>query len=201
MHGSQITSRITSEEKSTLRTYIWMVLAVAMTAGLLYFFLLEKKQQKETFGFDPNRPIPTDEVLKGRLKAEQYSIVRGNNNETPFQNDYWNNTRTGLYVDVIDGEPLFTSLAQYDNGLGIPAFSEPISKDSLVERLDTSEGMQRTEVRAKRCNARLGYLFADPKNSPTGQCYSIYSAALNFIPKDEMKEKGYESYLSLFAKK
>jgi len=192
--------RITLEEKSTLRTYLWMVLAVGIAAGALYFFVLDQKQQKEMHGFDPNRPIPTDDVLRERLKTEQYSIVRGNGTEVPFQNDYWGNTRTGLYVDVIDGEPLFTSLDKYDNTLGIPAFSKPISKDSLVEKVDTSEGMQRTAVRAKRSNARLGYVYPDP-NSATGQCYSIYSAALRFIAEDEMKVQGYESYLSLFDRK
>jgi methionine-R-sulfoxide reductase len=192
--------RITSEEKSTLRTYIWMVIAVALAAGGIYFFVLDQKQQKEMYGFDPNRPIPTDEVLRKRLKSEEYAVVRQNGSETPFQNDFWNNSRAGLYVDVITGEPLFTSLDKYDNGLGIPAFSKPIAKDSLVERADTSEGMQRTQVRAKRSDARLGYVFPDPK-SPTGQCYSIYSAALHFIPKEQLKDKGYESYASLLDKK
>jgi len=192
--------RITSEEKSTLRTYIWMVIAVALAAGGIYFFVLDQKQQKEMYGFDPNRPIPTDEVLRKRLKSEEYAVVRQNGSETPFQNEFWNNSRAGLYVDVITGEPLFTSLDKYDNGLGIPAFSKPIAKDSLVERADTSEGMQRTEVRAKRSDARLGYVFPDPK-SPTGQCYSIYSAALHFIPKEQLKDKGYESYASLLDKK
>lgn len=192
--------RITLEQKSTFRTYFWMVIAVVLAAAAIYFFVLEQKQQKEMYGFDPNRPIPSDDVLKSRLKAEEYAVVRRNGSEMPFQNEFWNNTRTGLYVDVIDGEPLFTSLNKYDSGLGIPAFTRPISKNSLVERLDTSEGMQRTEVRAKRSNARLGYLAPDPK-SPTGQQYSIYSAALHFIPKDELKDKGYESYAPIFDKK
>ena len=193
--------RITSEEKSTLRTYIWMVIAVAIAAGAIYFFVLNQRQQKETYGFDPNRPIPSDEVLRDRLTPEEYSVVRQNGTETPFQNKYWNNTRAGIYVDVIDGEPLFSSLDKYDDGLGIPAFSKPISKDSLVEKPDNSEGMQRTAILARRSNARLGYVFPAPKESPTGQKYSIYSDALHFIPKAELKEKGYESYASLLEKK
>ena len=193
-------ARITSEEKSTLSTYIGVGLAVVLTAGALYFFLLAQKEKKETTGFDPNRPVPSDAVLKHRLKAEEYSVVREGGAQMPFQNEFWNNERTGIYVDVITGEPLFTSLDKFDSGLGMPAFSKPISKDLLVESLDTSKGMQRTEVRAKRSNAHLGYLFPDPK-SPTGQIYSVNSAAFHFIPIEYMKDKGYEAFLSLLEKK
>ena len=192
--------RITSEEKSTLSSYVAIAVAILLTAGALYFFLLAQKEKRETTGFDPNRPIPSDAVVRQRLKPEEYFVVRQNGSQTPFQNEFWNNERAGIYVDVITGEPLFSSLDKYDSGLGIPAFSKPISKDSLVEKLDTSEGMQRTEVRAKRSDAHLGHVFADPK-SPTGRRYSIHSAALHFITKEEMKDKGYESYLPLLEKK
>jgi methionine-R-sulfoxide reductase len=192
--------RITSEEKSTLSTYIGVGIAIVLIAGGLYFFFLAQKEKKETTGFDPNRPVPSDAVLKHRLKAEEYSVVREGGAETPFQNKFWNNERTGIYVDVITGEPLFISLDKFDSGTGMPAFSKPISKDLLVENLDTSHDMQRTEVRAKRSNARLGYLFPDPK-SPTGQSYSVYSAAFHFIPIEYMKDKGYEAFLSLLEKK
>jgi methionine-R-sulfoxide reductase len=193
-------SRITSEEKSTLSTYIGVGIAVVLTAGALYFFVLAQKEKKETTGFDPNRSVPSDAVLKHRLKAEEYSVVREGGAQKPFQNEFWNNERTGIYVDVITGEPLFTSLDKFDSGLGMPAFSKPISKDLLVESLDTSRDMQRTEVRAKRSNAHLGYLFPDPK-SPTGQVYSVYSAAFHFIPTERMKDEGYEAFLSLVEKK
>src|SRR6266478_5126293 len=105
-----------------------------------------------------------------------------------------------MYVDVSTGEPLFTSLDKFDGQLGLPTFSKPISKDLLVERPDTSKDMQRTEVRAKRSNAHLGHLFPDPK-SPTGQSYAVNSAAFHFIPKEEMKERGYEAFQSLLEKK
>jgi methionine-R-sulfoxide reductase len=193
-------ARITSEEKSTLSTYIGVGIAVVLTAGALYFFVLAQKEKKETTGFDPNRPVPSDAVLKHRLKAEEYSVVREGGAQMPFQNEFWNNERTGIYVDVITGEPLFTSLDKFDSGLGMPAFSKPISKDLLVESLDTSKGMQRTEVRAKRSNAHLGYLFPDPK-SPTGQLYSVNSAAFHFIPIERMKDAGYEAFLPLLEKK
>jgi len=192
--------RITSEERSAISTYVGVGIAIVLIAGGLYVFFLAQKEKRETTGFDPNRPVPSDAVLKRRLKAEEYFVVREGGTQTPFQNEFWNNERTGIYVDVITGEPLFTSLDKFDSGLGTPAFSKPISKDLLVENLDTSHDMQRTEVRAKRSNAHLGYLFPDPK-SPTGQNYSVYSAAFHFIPIEYMKDRGYEAFLSLLAKK
>ena len=192
--------RITSEEKTSISMYVGVTIAVVLISGALYFFFLAQKEIRETTGFDPNRPVPSDAVLKHRLKAEEYSVVRGSGTQTPFQNEFWDNDRTGIYVDVITGEPLFTSLDKFDNGTGLPAFSKPISKDLLVEKLDTSRDMQRTEVRAKRSNARLGYLFPDPK-SPTGQSYTLYSAAFHFIPIERMKSDGYEAFLSLVEQK
>jgi methionine-R-sulfoxide reductase len=193
-------SRITSEEKSTLSMYIGVTIAVVLTVGAVYFFFLAQKEKKESRGFDPNRPVPSDAVLKRRLKAEEYFVVREGGTQTPFQNEFWDNERTGIYVDVITGEPLFTSLDKFDGGVGLPTFSKPISKDLLVENLDTSRDMQRTEVRAKRSNARLGHLYPDPK-SPTGQNYTVYSAAFHFIPIEHMKDNGYEAFLSLLEKK
>jgi methionine-R-sulfoxide reductase len=192
--------RITSEEKSALSTYIGAGIAILLIAGGIYFFFLAQKEKRETSGFDPNRPVPSDAVLKNRLKAEEYYVVRQGGTETPFQNEFWNKDRTGIYVDVITGEPLFTSLDKFDGQVGLPTFSKPISKDLLVEKLDTSKDMQRTEVRAKRSNAHLGHLFPDPK-SPTGQCYSVNSAAFHFIPIEGMKDEGYEAFLSLLEKK
>ena len=192
--------RITSEEKSTVSAYIALVVLVVLAAGAIYFFFLTQKKTSEVTGFDPNRPIPSDAVLKKRLKAEEYWVVREGGTQTPYQNEYWDNWRTGIYVDVITGEPLFASVDKFDTGLGMPAFSKPIAKDSLVESLDTSHNMQRTEIKAKRSNAHLGHLFPDPK-SPTGQRYSINSAALNFIPVEQMKDEGYESSLPLVEKK
>jgi len=102
--------RITSEEKTTISMYVGLGIAVVLIAGGLYFFFLAQKEKKETTTFDPNRPVPSDAVLKQRLKAEEYFVVRQGGTQTPFQNDFWNNDRTGIYVDVITNEPLFTSL-------------------------------------------------------------------------------------------
>jgi len=192
--------RITSEERSAISTYVGVGIAIVLIAGGLYIFFLTQKEKKETTGFDPNRPVASDAVLKRRLTAEQYYVVRQGGTETPFQSKFWNNERTGIYVDVITGEPLFTSLDKYDGQIGMPTFSKPVSKDLLVEVPDNSHDMRRTEIRAKRSNAHLGYLFPDPK-SPTGQSYSVNSAAFHFIPKEEMKNKGYEAFLPLLDKK
>jgi methionine-R-sulfoxide reductase len=192
--------RITSEERSAISTYVGVGIAIVLIAVGVYFFFLAQKEKRETTGFDPNRPVPSDAVLKHRLKAEEYFVVREGGTQRVFQNQFWNNERTGIYVDVITGEPLFTSLDKYDAGIGMPTFSKPISKDLLVENLDTSHDMQRTEVRAKRSNAHLGHLFPDPK-SPTGQSYAVNSAAFHFIPNEEMKSSGYEAFLPLLEKK
>jgi methionine-R-sulfoxide reductase len=192
--------RITSEERSTISLYVGVGIAVVLISGGLYFFFLSQKEKKETTTFDPNRPVPTDTVLKQRLKAEEYSVVREGGSQRAFQNQFWNNEKTGIYVDIITGEPLFTSLDKFDAGVGQPTFSKPISKDLLAESLDTSHDMQRTEVHAKRSNAHLGYVFVDPK-SPTGLRYVVYSAAFHFVPVEELKDRGYEAVLSLFEKK
>ena len=192
--------RITSEEKSTLSTYIGLVVVLALAAGGIYFFVLAQKDTKEVVGFDPNRPIPSDASLKRRLKPEQYHVVRESGTQMPFQNEFWNNDRPGIYVDIITNEPLFTSVDKYDAGLGMPTFSKPISKDLLVESLDTSHEMQRTEVRTKRSNAHLGHVFADPQ-SPSGQRYVLNSAAFHFIPLERVKQEHYETYLPLLEKK
>ena len=192
--------RITSEERSTLSTYLGLIVLLALAAGGIYFFVLAQKENKEVIGFDPNRPIPSDASLRRRLKPEQYHVVRESGTQMPFQNEFWNNDRPGIYIDVITNEPLFTSVDKYDAGLGMPTFSKPISKDLLVESLDTSHEMQRTEVRAKRSNAHLGHVFADPQ-SPSGQRYVVNSAAFHFIPLERMKQEHYEAYLPLLEKK
>jgi len=192
--------RITSEERSTLSTYIGLGVVTVLAAVAVYFFLVSHQEKKEVTGFDPNRPVPNDATLRRRLKPEQYSVVRENKDQTAFQNEFWENERVGIYVDVITGEPLFTSLDKFDGGTGRPTFTKPISKDLLVEKADTSRDMQRTEVRAKRSDAHLGYFFADP-TSPTGQRYAVNSAAFRFIPIERMKDEGYEAFLPLVEKK
>ena len=200
MAGERITSRITSEERSTLSSYIGLGIAVVLAAAAIYFFLLSHEEKKEITTFDPNRPVPDDVTLRRRLKPEQYRVVRENGTETAFQNEFWNNERAGIYVDIITGEPLFSSVDKFDGGTGRPTFTKPISNDLLVEKQDNSNDMQRIDVRAKRSDAHLGHLFADP-TSPTGKRYAIESAALRFIPLEQMKDQGYEKFLASVEKK
>ena len=192
--------RITSEEKSAISVYVGAGVAVLLAVVGIYFFFLTQKEKKETTTFDPNRPVPSDAVLKGRLKAEEWSVVRGNGSQTPFQNEFWNNEKTGVYVDVITGEPLFTSLDKFDGKVGLPTFTKPISYDLLVEVPDNTSEMQRLQVRDKRSNARLGHVFADPQ-SPTKRRYVVYSAAFHFVPVEQMKDRGYDAFLPLVEKK
>ncbi|MDQ6765314.1 MAG: peptide-methionine (R)-S-oxide reductase MsrB [Verrucomicrobiota bacterium] len=194
------TTRITSEEKSTLSTYVGVIVVTALAAGGIYFFFLAQKETKEVTGFDPNRPVPSDADLKRRLKPEQYHVVRESGTQMPFQNEFWSNDRAGIYADVITNEPLFASVDKYDGGIGMPTFSKPISPDLLVENLDMSHDMQRREVRAKRSNAHLGHVFADPA-SPSGQRYALNSAAFHFIPLERMKLEHYDAYLPLVEKR
>ena len=200
MNGDRITSRITSEERSTLSFYIGLGIFVVLAAGAIYLFLLSHEEKKETTTFDPNRPVPDDVTLKRRLKPEQYHVVRENGTETAYQNEFWENERAGIYVDIITGEPLFSSVDKFDGGTGRPSFTKPISNDLLVEKEDNSNGMQRIDVRAKRSDAHLGHLFPDP-TSPTGKRYAVESAALRFILSEQMKDQGYEKFLSFVEKK
>jgi methionine-R-sulfoxide reductase len=200
MAGERIASRITSEEKSTLSSYIGLGILVVLAAGAIYLFLASHEEKKETTTFDPNRPVPDDVTLRRRLKPEQYHVVRENGTETAFQNEFWNNERAGIYVDIITGEPLFSSVDKFDGGTGRPTFTKPISNDLLIEKEDNSNGMQRIDVRAKRSDAHLGHLFPDP-TSPTGKRYAVESAALRFIPLEQMKDQGYEKFLSSVEKK
>ena len=200
MNGDRITSRITSEERSTLSFYIGLGIFVVLAAGAIYLFLLSHEEKKETTTFDPNRPVPDDVTLKRRLKPEQYHVVRENGTETAFQNEFWENERAGIYVDIITGEPLFSSVDKFDGGTGRPSFTKPISNDLLVEKEDNSNGMQRIDVRAKRSDVHLGHLFPDP-TSPTGQRYAVESAAFRFILLEQMKDQGYEKFLSFVEQK
>src|SRR5437588_9016765 len=188
-------TRITGDDTSRVSMCVGLSVAVVLIVGVLYLVFASHALTSET-GFEPNRPVPSDATLRSRLKPDQYRITRENGTETAFQNEYWNNVRPGVYVDVITGEPLFCSLDKFDGGTGRPTFSKPISKDSIVEKDDNSHDMHRIEVRSKRGDAHLGHLIADP-TSPTGQRYAVNSAALRFIPTDDMQHEGYAAYLSL----
>ena len=190
-------TRISGDDTSRISITIGIIVALIAVAIASYFIFVGWAKAKEVTGFDPNRPVPSDEVLRKRLKPEQFHVTRENGTETPFQNDYWNNVRTGLYVDIITGEPLFTSAAKWDNSTGQLTFTKPIAYDLLLEKQDLSHDMVRTEVRVRRSNSHLGHVFGDPK-SPTGRRYSVNSAAFRFIPIERLDDQGYEKFHSVF---
>jgi methionine-R-sulfoxide reductase len=142
---------------------------------------------------------PGEKDLK-KLTPLQYEVTQRCGTEEPFDNEYWNNHREGIYVDVVSGEPLFSSTDKFDSGTGWPSFTKPIDKNSIVEEEDRSYGMRRVEVRSKTGGSHLGHVFNDgPK--PTGMRFCINSAALRFIPKEDLEKEGYGKYKALFEKK
>ncbi len=143
------------------------------------------------------RPV-SDAELRTRLTPEQYRIMRQNGTEAPFANAYWNNHRAGLYVDAITGTPLFTSREKFDSGTGWPSFTQPISPEQIVENVEDSHGMRRTEVRSASSDSHLGHLFDDGPG-PTHRRYCLNSASLRFIPVEDLDREGYGRYRSLFG--
>lgn len=141
------------------------------------------------------------EELKQKLTPLQYEVTQNNATEPPFHNEYWDNHRDGIYVDVVSGEPLFCSLDKYDAGCGWPSFTKPIDKQRILEKPDYSHGMVRTEVRSKTADSHLGHVFDDGPLEAGGLRYCINSAALRFIPKEDMEREGYGEYLRLFEEK
>lgn len=141
------------------------------------------------------------EELKGILTDIQYKVTQENGTEPPFLNEYYNNFKEGLYVDIVTGEPLFSSKDKFDSGCGWPAFSKPIDRKEIKENLDISHGMNRTEVRSKESDSHLGHVFCDGPKESGGLRYCINSAALKFIPLDKLEEEGYKDFLYLFKDK
>ncbi|WP_321332342.1 peptide-methionine (R)-S-oxide reductase MsrB [uncultured Bacteroides sp.] len=164
-------------------------------------FEVAKKANAPTLTLKSVYAKPDDATLRAKLTQEQYAVTQKSATEPAFHNEYWNEHRQGIYVDVVTGEPLFSSTDKFDSNCGWPSFSKPIKKDLVKEKTDTSYGMKRVEVRSESGDSHLGHIFNDGPKDKGGLRYCINSASLRFIPLEKMKEEGYGDYIYLVTMK
>ena len=188
-----------SQDHSGRNSLVLALLAVA-TAVAAFAFLV-RAEDKNSAAAKPEKDAHSkaEAELRARLTPLQYHVTRENGTEPPFKNEYWDNHRAGIYVDVISGEALFSSLDKFESGTGWPSFTKPIDPDRVVEKLDNSFGV-RTEIRSKSSDSHLGHVFDDGP-PPTRLRYCMNSAALRFVPVEKLKEEGLAEYLHLFEAK
>ena len=177
--------------------------AVLLAAGLLVVVRQRGTQPANISTFEPERmkdfKKPAPAQLKEKLSSEQFEVTQQCGTEPPFHNAYWDNHKPGIYVDVVSGQPLFSSLDKFDSGTGWPSFTQPLKNEDVVEKKDSTLGMERNEVRSSLADSHLGHVFNDGPGAG-GLRYCINSAALKFIPVEDMDQAGYGQYLDSFVK-